>query len=110
MSVHTPGPWAVRCEDGHAGPDDGFQPFGGCGCCNSPWMRGPSYEVKKANAQLIAAAPDLLRGLKEAREALQFANESPGGPITDTIWMMHGPETLFDFLDSLIEKAEGRTS
>lgn len=37
---HTPGPWAI-CADGiSVGPNDGFQPFGGCGCCGSPWMTG----------------------------------------------------------------------
>ena len=41
--------------------------------------------------------------LREVRESLQFANDSPGGPITDTIWMMHRPETLFDFIDSTLQ-------
>ena len=49
---------------------------------------------------------DLLSTLKEAREALQFANDSPGGAVSDTIWMMHRPETLFDFLDAAIASAE----
>jgi hypothetical protein len=40
--------------------------------------------------------------LREAREALQFANDTPNGAITDTIWMMHRPETLFDFMDAAI--------
>lgn len=45
----------------------------------------------------------LLDALREVREALQFANESPDGPIRDTIWMMHRPETLFDFIDATLE-------
>lgn len=48
----------------------------------------------------------LLAAIKAAREALQFANESPGGPIRDTIRMMHTPETLFDFMDAAIAQAE----
>lgn len=48
----------------------------------------------------------LLSILKEAREALQFASDSPGGAISDTIWMMHRPETLFDFLDAAIDDVE----
>jgi hypothetical protein len=40
--------------------------------------------------------------LREAREALQFSNDTPNGAITDTIWMMHRPETLFDFMDAAI--------
>lgn len=51
------------------------------------------------------AAAALLKTLIEAREALQFANDSPKGPICDTIWMMHRPETLFDFLDVAIENS-----
>lgn len=51
---------------------------------------------------------ELLAALKEAREAFQFANESPGGGVSDTIWMMHRPETLFDFMDAAIVKAEAR--
>lgn len=47
----------------------------------------------------LLAARDALR---EAREALQFANDSPGGGISDTIWMMHRPETLFDFIDAAL--------
>lgn len=49
---------------------------------------------------------DLLAAMIEARHALQFANDTPNGPISDTIWMMHRPETLFDFMDAAIEKAQ----
>ena len=49
---------------------------------------------------------DLLAALKEAREVLQMANDTPNGPICDTIWMMHRPETMFDFMDAAIAKAE----
>jgi len=47
----------------------------------------------------------LLAALIEARHVLQLANDTPNGPIVDTIWMMHRPETLFDFIDSMIAKA-----
>jgi hypothetical protein len=47
---------------------------------------------------------ELLAALKASRETLEQANKT-GGPITDTIW--HGPcETLFDFMDAAITKAE----
>lgn len=48
----------------------------------------------------------LLSALKDAREALEFANDTPGGPIIDTIWMMHRPETLLDHLDAAIAAAK----
>ena len=50
---------------------------------------------------------ELLEAFIEARHALQMSNDTPGSPITDTIWMMHRPETLFDFMDAAIAKATG---
>ncbi|WP_434513820.1 hypothetical protein AB6Q56_14665 [Dechloromonas sp. ARDL1] len=52
-----------------------------------------------------------VEALEKSREALQFANDSPGGGIVDTIWMMHSPETLFDFMDatiSTIKESDGK--
>lgn len=43
-----------------------------------------------------------LEALTEIREALRVANETPNGPITDTIWMPGRPETLFDAFDAAI--------
>jgi hypothetical protein len=55
-------------------------------------------------ARLLAARSDeLLATLKDARACLEAANNTPNGPITDTIW--YGPaETLFDFIDAALEK------
>lgn len=61
--------------------------------------------MNQRRRQLENQRDQLLEALKEAREALQFANDSPGGAISDTIWMMHRPETLFDFMDAAIAKA-----
>lgn len=60
-------------------------------------------ELRARVAELALQSDALLAAMQEAREALQFANESPGGPITDTIWMMHRPETLFDLIDAALE-------
>ena len=57
--------------------------------------------------RLHALNAELLADMKAARQSMQVANYTPNGPISDTIW--HGPsETLFDFMDYAIAKAEGR--
>ena len=62
--AHTPAPWRVEAEGIKVGDKDGFQPFGACGCCDSPWMVADSPEVKLADARLIVASPALLAALK----------------------------------------------
>jgi hypothetical protein len=53
-------------------------------------------------AEVDDEAARLRKVLVEVRHALQFANDSPGGGISDTLWMMHGPETVFDFIDAAL--------
>lgn len=66
------------------------------------WSIGTMKAALAAQAPLVERIKELEAVLREARETLQFANDSPGGPISDTIWMMHRPETLFDFLDAAL--------
>ena len=42
--------------------------------------------------------------LREILRSLQIANETPNGPISDTIWMASGHETVFDALYDVIER------
>jgi hypothetical protein len=65
MSAHTPGPWIASAEDVLAG-DDWV-----CGC-NFATMDG------KANARLIAAAPELLSALQTSA-CPRPANVAPDG-------------------------------
>lgn len=44
--------------------------------------------------------------ITDVRESLQFANDSPNGGINDTIWMMHRPETMFDYIDAALAAQE----
>lgn len=68
----------------------------------------PHAEEKHERVDVVEAGPVLariaeLRGvLRDVRHALQFANDSPNGGITDTLWMMHRPETVFDFIDAAL--------
>lgn len=82
---HTPGPW--RIDSGHEG---GWMIIG-CDlvlCQRSPWAI--RQEESKANARLIAAAPDLL----EAAENL----ENDDGAIPEHAWKL---------LQDAIAKAKG---
>ena len=94
MSKHTPGPWIVY----HDGPS---RPIILCGDNSmlsiSRWIDGKftTYENEEADAQLIAASPDLLAACKMA-----LADSSPDSDDfrPQTIWA----------LEEAIEKAEGK--
>ena len=64
----------------------------------------------KRIAKLESVQGVLLGALKEARQALQAANDTPAGPIRDTIWMIDTPETLFDFMDSTLAAVQERAT
>ena len=75
---HTPGPWMVRhdflCSDktltvGVAAVNIGSESGA------VAWPTGTNEAQELANARLIAAAPDLLDALKEARRCLAWACE-----------------------------------
>ncbi len=66
MSKHTPGPWEFELENGEGGEWYSF---------NGPvlswgWNDYAAGEQAKADASLIAAAPDLLEACKSARFVL----------------------------------------
>lgn len=59
-------------------------------------------------AEAVAAQSKLakvMEGLREVRESLRAANETPA--ITDTLWMKSGNETIFDAIDVLLRTIEG---
>lgn len=77
MLKHTPGPWKLLSEDSQ---DRSFDVISSCptawdiakvhGFCG--FRRGnENYSETNANARLIAAAPDLLAALIEARSELE---------------------------------------
>jgi hypothetical protein len=61
--------------------------------------------AEKERGEAVAYALAMRKAMVEARESLQFANDSPGGGIDDTIWMMHGPQTLFDYMDAALDQS-----
>jgi len=82
---HTKGPWRVEAGGIVVGPDEGFVPFGGCGCCGSPWLNGTTEEEEVANAHLIAAAPDLLQALQNCEARLALLVESGRSKSLDAV-------------------------
>jgi hypothetical protein len=70
MSKHTPGPWQVEKESGsHSITNRSFE--------GDEWCIAEVYketDMAMANANLIAAAPDLLEALIDVRRALEMAN------------------------------------
>ena len=85
-------------------------------CADDP-MWAEHCEMSKATARKAAAeitrlraeAEALRKALQDVREALHLENEKLRGPICDTIWMPHGAETLFDFLDAALDATKGTT-
>ena len=57
----------------------------------------------ESNACLIAAAPDLLKQLKSAREMIASAMEKD-----DPLWFTQQEAALLDPIDEAISKAEGK--
>ena len=65
MSKHTPGPWELRTWDEDCWRVLGTNGVGIPGCYSiADVINGNGSEQNKANAALIAAAPDLLQALQ----------------------------------------------
>ena len=86
-AAHTPGPWAVHPAYPWIIKQDLKVPFAdiedGLTVCNTTGLDGsgffPSSEEGRANARLIAAAPELLEALEEARAGLLwYQDRNPG--------------------------------
>lgn len=93
---HTPGPWRVTGPNVRAG--DALLAI-----VTDHWAdeKTPPKE-KSSNAQLIAAAPDMLAALREAVRVLEYAADALDAPAAS-----HFRETISD-ARAAIAKAEGR--
>lgn len=100
---HTPGPWSLN-DRGYtyiiSKPSDGYITRDVCR------MDGSTMAAfdQKANAHLIAAAPDMLAALKEVREQCLFDDDHGIGVSEDVVI----PAELFDRVCDAIAKAEPR--
>jgi hypothetical protein len=120
MSKHTQGPWKVKFQDtiwGRApnwehthshwvikGPDKKHSPV--ALIRDAGYGMGPSMAVRKANATLIAAAPDLLAALEAVIEDLEggIAQADEEGASQD--WLEDANNRL-DAAKAAIAKATG---
>lgn len=106
---HTPGPWRVEGGTtvvwGACNPDDlsdygmGY-PVTDCRITpisNSSWCQGPEYEEGYANANLIAAAPELFEALVTARKYMKLC-------LGSSFW--DGPNP-YPIIDAALAKARG---
>jgi len=104
MSKHTPGPWR-KCGGmtpnfiAIAANKDEYIVFQmadkNCDVENGKPIKAPAYETQRVNAQLIAAAPELLEVLEEVLELLEWdESNSP-------------EEKVYDKAMRIIRKAKG---
>ena len=89
MSKHTPGPWTAINHGNFVNSDNGLI----CRMSHAGtaffWATGPADLENTANAQLLAASPEMLEALKKC-----------------LIYTEHHP-ALFHNIKNLINKAEG---
>lgn len=90
MRKHTPGPWHYfETADGRCR----VKPLNGKYIVAECSAMEPQCEEQRANARLMAAAPDLLEALKAARRFVVSSHEPVGSELDD--------------IDAAIAKAEG---
>jgi hypothetical protein len=108
---HTPGPWVVR-RNGITGYPAAIEAINACnktrgkvGPSVTRWnaITLPSSEEGQANANLIAAAPELLEALLEAEAGLEFAgaDKEPEGQFVPA------PTLALRIVRAAIAKAKG---
>lgn len=107
MSGHTPGPWSLIKKM------DGFTAVGAQSLIARVYSQAfRDLENEKANANLIAAAPDLLEALRKAIAELNEIRARDGVPYTHAGYQASVTEEYFSSVVdegfSAIAKAEGR--
>lgn len=96
VSPRTPGPWVIeRAEDTLVVFVETADRLADLDICEVSWFdnRAPSRATAEANANLIAAAPDLLAALEKYQSANRLHNDAEA--------------ELFEFAAPAITKARG---
>lgn len=116
MTKHTPGPWEALF-NGHYWQFGDSESFQIGDVCASQYdgehtKENPNYDLAKANAHLIAAAPDLLEALKEMTELCLHTNAKAfHNGVTDATGSIdegdHRASCIIDAALAAIAKAEG---
>jgi TPP-dependent trihydroxycyclohexane-1,2-dione (THcHDO) dehydratase len=92
-SKHTKGPWSVDFSTGHASINSNDKTIG--------HIHVPSFEIKpedKANAHLIAAAPEMLEALNQMVKAWETQD-----------WFQKGSRKILDNAVDVLKKARGES-
>lgn len=100
---HTPGPWHVGVKTYHAGRDV-YGPKGESVAITDDVMT--NIDEAKANARLIAAAPDLLGELRNIVENAWQYDDDAEAEYGDGPWTISA-ET-YERIKALVVRAEGR--
>lgn len=107
--THTPGPWKISStqRNKRLGQDESFiltdRPYPN-GACVAIVREGELFGELEGNANLIAAAPDLLTQLKEAAQMLNYLTpEQFDDADHEANWAR-----MLEGIDKAIAKAEGR--
>ncbi len=96
---HTPGPWAYIVPDGHVVRHPQiYSDFGPV--ANATWLGENKLDQLKANARLIAAAPDLLKAHEPERGGADFLDW-----IADRLVHIYGESENIDFVICLRRRA-----
>ena len=99
MSAHTPGPWEIEEDDCILYIGDGEELIASVDLDAWP-------DISRANARLIAAAPELLEATRESLNVLARVHEDGGCPACEEEYQHNCPVLLG--LEAAIAKAEGR--
>jgi len=116
MSKHTPGPWKFSRWDQfgdarfYISQEEGapYTPnYSDVATIIAETPSGERVQIQEANARLIAAAPDLLKALKECRNAIQGGQPLEPYDSRGAGYQQQFGAAFLDYLNAAIAKATG---